>query len=301
MLSENLSLEIFSAAMWNDSFAPEDQRRAVNGLEDGRILYFRHLPFQLDEPERFLLATSWSDQKAKNISLDPVEGKLRGTKIEGPDNDQLTAMMRRYASYTQQFLQLLLPTYAPRLQLGRTSFRPQEIEGREPPSYRKDDRRLHLDTFPSRPCRGARILRVFTNINPAGKPRMWLVGEPFETFAGRFLPRVRPALPGLSRIEYALGITKKPRTPYDHIMLQLHDRAKGDVRYQREAPRQEIAFEAGSTWVVFTDQVAHAATSGQFALEQTFELPVAAQQRPDQSPLRVLERMTGRSLAPAAN
>jgi hypothetical protein len=36
--------------------------------------------------------------------------------------------------------------------------------------------------------------------------------------------------------------------------------------------------------------------AGQFCFEQTFYLPVAAMQDASRSPLRVLERLTGRSL-----
>jgi hypothetical protein len=46
----------------------------------------------------------------------------------------------------------------------------------------------------------------------------------------------------------------------------------------------------------FTDQTMHAAMSGQFCLEQTFHLPVEAQNFPNRAPLKVLERLTGRAL-----
>jgi hypothetical protein len=36
--------------------------------------------------------------------------------------------------------------------------------------------------------------------------------------------------------------------------------------------------------------------SGQFAFEQTFYLPVEAMRDPERSPLRVLERLVGKSL-----
>jgi hypothetical protein len=48
--------------------------------------------------------------------------------------------------------------------------------------------------------------------------------------------------------------------------------------------------------VVFTDQVLHAAMDGQYLFEQTFHIPVAAQRQPDLSPLRTLERLSGRAL-----
>ena len=83
-------------------------------------------------------------------------------------------------------------------------------------------------------------------------------------------------------------------------MLGLHDRGKLDEEYQREAWRERFDFPAGSTWVCFTDQVLHAALGGQYMLEQTFMLPVSAMLHAERSPLRVLERLAGRSLVPAA-
>ena len=79
-------------------------------------------------------------------------------------------------------------------------------------------------------------------------------------------------------------------------MLGLHDAGKRDEAYQRDAPRSGVAFPPGSTWIVYTDQTLHAALAGHFAFEQTFHLPVSAQARPEQSPLRVLERLAGRAL-----
>jgi hypothetical protein len=80
-------------------------------------------------------------------------------------------------------------------------------------------------------------------------------------------------------------------------MLGLHDRAKLDLDYQHATPKIEIRFPPGATWLCFTDQVMHAALSGQFVLEQTFHLDVAAMAEPARAPIRVLESMTGRALA----
>ncbi|MGH8676352.1 MAG: Kdo hydroxylase family protein, partial [Burkholderiales bacterium] len=94
--------------------------------------------------------------------------------------------------------------------------------------------------------------------------------------------------------------TKSRRTPYDHWMLQLHDRVKADLDYQRNAAQQHVEFASGTTWVVFSDQVLHAAMAGQFMLEQTFLLDVEHQAAPETSPLRTLERLLGRTLVPAS-
>jgi hypothetical protein len=289
-------LESFEEAAWDGPFRSDVQDRAVVALEHGRVLHFGHLGFALEQQELRFLSSIWADRKAKNISFEPSTGQLGGTNIEGSVAQELAGMMRRYAASTLRFLGQLLPKYGPALEQARTSFRPHEIEGREIRSYRKDDRRLHIDAFPSRPTRGARILRVFTNINPSGKARVWHLSEPFDTFVDRFLPRVRHPILESAWIEALLRITKGQRTLYDHIMLQLHDEAKRDTRYQQEAPRHEIAFSPGSTWVVLTDMVPHAAMTGRFVLEQTFLLPAAALLRPELSPLRILELRSGKSL-----
>ena len=56
---------------------------------------------------------------------------------------------------------------SPRITRARASFRPAEIAGRQT-SWRKDDTRLHIDSFPASPVQGRRILRVFSNVNPLG-------------------------------------------------------------------------------------------------------------------------------------
>jgi hypothetical protein len=94
----------------------------------------------------------------------------------------------------------------------------------------------------------------------------------------------------------ALRVTKGVRSPYDHIMLKLHDRMKADAAYQLNARSSEVAFPPGSTWVCFSDQLSHAVLRGQYLLEQTLHVPVASMGGPRAAPLRVLERLTGRAL-----
>ncbi|HEU4622475.1 MAG TPA: Kdo hydroxylase family protein, partial [Burkholderiaceae bacterium] len=108
--------------------------------------------------------------------------------------------------------------------------------------------------------------------------------------------QINRPLPGMARLLKALGITKAVRTEYDHLMLELHDRAKADTNYQQHAPQQAVDFMPGTTWVVLSDQVLHAAMGGQHMLEQTFTIDVDHQLKPHTSPLRTLERLVGRPL-----
>src|SRR5262249_45147332 len=203
--------------------------------------------------------------------------------------------MARFSAGAAALVDGLFGRYTGRVTRGRASFRPAEIAGRKT-TWRKDDTRLHVDSFPATPTGGRRILRVFTNVNPHARPRARRRGDDFAAVARRFGPHLRVPLPGVGRLLALLRVTKSPRTPYDALMLQLHDRMKGDEAFQRESPQTAIDFPAGSTWLAFTDQVSHAAMSGQYQLEQTFLLPVDAMAQPDRSPLRILERLTGRTL-----
>jgi hypothetical protein len=153
-----------------------------------------------------------------------------------------------------------------------------------------------VDAFPSAPNRGQRILRVFSNVNPNDEPRIWRVGEPFEKVARQFAPLVKKPLPGSAAVLRWLKITKSYRTLYDHYMLQIHDRMKADTQYQQQADQCEIHFAAGSTWIVQTDHVSHAAMKGQYVLEQTFYLPINKMLDQANAPLRVLENIVGHPL-----
>ena len=204
-------------------------------------------------------------------------------------------MITRYADQSEAFALRLFPHYRGQLKRGNTSFRPVDVAGR-PTSWRQDDTRLHIDAFPSNPMHGTRLLRVFCNVNPDGKPREWRVGEPFEAHAKRYLPAIKRPLAGSAWLLEKTGITKRLRTEYDHLMLQLHDRAKADVEFQKSSPQARVDFAPGTTWVVFSDQVPHAAMGGQHMMEQTFYLDVAHQQRPEASPRGTLERLLGREL-----
>ena len=280
-------------AGWQPALPPGAQDSAVRAIEEGGVLVLPRVNLSLTDRERRFLSPEWSDGRAKNISFDGVT--LSGARGNALDLADLAAMVTRFAEHAARLVTTLFPPYAPFVARARTSYRPQPAVGRDV-SWRKDDSRLHIDAFPSRPNQGARILRVFSNVNPA-EDRVWRVGEPFETMAKTLLPRIRPPLPGSAALLAALHVTKGRRSDYDHLMLNLHDRAKEDVDYQRDCAQQIVRFSPGTTWLCFSDQVMHAAVSGQYMFEQTIHLPVSALYDRSHAPLAILERLTGRSLS----
>jgi len=277
-----------------DWHVPAPNDTWIAGLEAGKVLYFPHLPFELLPEEQALLTPEIRDPKVRNISLDE-RGHIKGALGDTATQLALALMVGRFRAQAQTLVYSLLPQYQGALRLAPTSYRPTQVETRAQ-SWRADDRRLHVDAFPSRPNYGERILRVFCNINPYGVPRVWRVGEPFETVAAKFLPRAKPYVPWQASLMQTLHITKSYRSEYDHLMLQLHDGMKGDMAYQEAAQQVSVPFAAGSVWVCFSDQASHAVMSGQYMLEQTLHLPVAKQYDPTASPLAILSKLTGREL-----
>ena len=99
---------------------------------------------------------------------------------------------------------------------------------------------------------------------------------------------------GLSRV----GLPLPDRAAYDEFMLHFHDWLKENSEFQQaREDKEQVSFPPMATWLVYTDGVPHAALSGQFAMEQTFIVPVDALVAPEVSPIRVLEKMAGRAMS----
>lgn len=273
---------------------PETNRKWIDALEQGKVLYFPSLPFTLSEEEQALLTPAVLDAKARNISL-ATDNQLKGAAGDERTQELLAAMLERYRTQAQQLIHSLLPKYQGALRNAPTSYRPKKVEARKQ-SWRADDRRMHVDAFPSRPNRGERILRVFSNVNPNGVPRVWRVGEPFADMVKTMLPRSKPYVAWQAKAQNALGITKSLRSQYDHLMLQLHDNMKADMQYQKTAKQISMPFPPGSVWVCFSDHALHGVESGQYMLEQTFHIAPEQQYDPSISPLAHLSKVLQQQL-----
>lgn len=289
----------------NRDAAGKDQLQRT--LEEGKILFFPEPPFPIPEDDRaFLLRQRLAGASYhKNIAYKPGPDKVTGfAPQERGDGDRLLAILRGYKETVVAFLAELFPRYARVWKLEYGSFRPQEEEGREM-ALRKRNDLMHVDAFPTRPTRGDRILRFFTNINRE-KPRRWLTGtETFDQIApvlavsSGLLEKARRPGPG-DRWRAAAakaGFRVQNRSAYDRFMLGFHHFLKENEEYQKNAIKEFPVFPAGSSWMVYTDMVSHAVLSGQFALEQTFLIPREAMLLPEKAPISVLEKIAGVPLA----
>lgn len=271
------------------------QQKAITSLESGQVIYFPNYFFALKEDENALLSETVLDPKHKNISYDYNHQKVAGLRDSLILQPILHQFMHRFAEFSRQLVDTALPHYRDALRWGRTSYRPAQIRGRKT-SKRKDDTRLHVDSFSATPVNGLRILRVFCNINPNQEPRVWHVGEPFSQVLTRFAPHISTYSLTRAKLLKLIKATKTLRSAYDHYMLHLHDSMKLDDDYQKNLTKDRINFPQQSTWIVYTDHVSHAALSGQFLLEQTFYLPPTAMQNPELSPLKQWEKEKGTAL-----
>ncbi len=271
-------------------------------LELGHILFFTETPFELAPADREFLLSQRQTAAGyhKNVAYRPQEDRLTGSgRASEEDKQRLRAILSGYSDRVTRFLAELLPAYGQSWRRDFASFRPLEERGRKLRLRARNDL-LHTDAFPTRPTRGDRILRIFSNLNPS-EPRVWITSETFEFLADRFarsagLPRPTESrlaprlLAGLAR---TFGVKTAERSPYDQFMLRFHNFLKENSEFQQTCTKQRWEFPPGSTWVVFTDVVSHAVLAGQFALEQTFIVSRKALVLPQKAPIHILEKLCG--------
>ena len=272
-----------SIERWQTAAQSDDNY--TRSLEKGQVLFFPQLAFD-DHFSADLLTPEILSEKAKNVSYDPNTGSIKGCAHRSED---IKTMMADYAKSSAMLVESLFPHYRGKLTPGKTSYRPVQTKGRKS-SYRKDDSLLHIDSFPSMPVHGKRILRVFSNINPHGETRDWRVGASLDDAFDHCLENVKPPIPFTRKLMDWLGLTKSYRSEYDHYMLHLHHAMKRDPHFQVNTPQQHVNFPPRSSWLVFTDQVPHAAMRGQYLMEQTFYLDVEDMLQPETSPLYRLRK-----------
>jgi hypothetical protein len=274
-------------------------------LEEGNILFFPRLPFEIPADDiQFLLTQQQSGARHhKNVAYRPTEDRLTGYG-EGDPNQvaRLRRIMQLYSRQAIRFASEVLAPYATSWRVDFASFRPEQEKGRQIRTSARNDL-LHVDSFPTRPSNGDRILRIFTNLNPR-EPRVWNTSETFEALATRFAGSPGMPMPeGFAaprrtalKLARALGLNSLAHSPYDRWMLRFHHFLKTHADFQRTTPRSRWEFPPLSTWLAFTDTVSHAVLSGQFALEQTLIVSLHSLVLLEKAPLKILERKAGCTL-----
>jgi hypothetical protein len=291
-----------------DLAAPGVRREALAMLESGGVVLLPRSGFELLARERelisdlrnFLVEETEIGNGRPTIIFEPRRRKIArfnfafaGRKLVRAQIQKavlldIERMMARFSTWAGELLAALVPGYVSALAWDRVTYRPNQRNAVQP---------LHVDSAYGYPTQGRGMLRVFCNIDPLRRPRVWQIGEPFESFARRFLPTAHPPRPGwTTSLLGRFGVVGGAKTAYDLMLAELRRLGKRSEEYQRTAPRRIVEFPPGACWIALTDLVLHGAISGQHSLDQTFFLPAAAMHDPSRSSLRILERLSGRRL-----
>src|SRR5690242_18622650 len=231
-----------------DLRAPELQRAAIDTLEGGGVIYLPKSGFELSGHERELISDTANilsrtpdvQDGRPTIIFDParghikkyhyaqVRGKMMRAQVRDSARADIEAIMARYGKWSEDVINQLLPSYQKALDRKRVTYRP---------FARNSTQSLHIDSSYGYPTQGRGMLRIFSNINPVNRLRIWQLGEPFEPFVRRFLPAVRLKKPSLlSSILASLGIVDGAKTKYDQYVAALRTLGIHDKEYQQTAP-----------------------------------------------------------------
>jgi hypothetical protein len=271
-------------------------------LEAGGIIYFPESPIAIDPDDITFLLKLREEKSAyhKNIAYRPALDRLTGFRGRTAyEPMRLQRCIKGYSKRVKSFLADFLVPYADHCQLDYASFRPFEEQGRKLRLRARNDL-IHVDSFPTRPIFGKRILRFFNNLSP-DTPRIWQTSDPFDVL----LERYKADMPSPWRPQSAweatahacwdtlakpLGFKRAALSPYDAWMTRFHNFLKENAAFQQYGRKDIWALPAGSSWMVLTDMVSHSVLSGQYAMEQTLLIEPEGLQLPELSPLCLLER-----------
>ena len=297
-------MELISVDLANQD--PGYREQLCRRLEEGNILLLNPTPFAPNDADSAFLREQRQTAKAshKNIAYKPHLSSLTGVDDESAHNAERTRqIISEYSSGALATLEALFPTYCRNWRVDYASFRPVEEQGRNLAIRHRNDL-MHVDAFPTRPTHGGRILRLFTNIHPT-RDRVWGTADAFGVIAGQHavdagLNSVTkwPATfrRALMRCAAGVGLKVPDRSAYDEFMLRFHHYLKADEEFQKNGQKHTATFPPGASWITFTDQVAHKALSGQYALEQTCIVPFSAMLEPANAPVAILEQIAGTRL-----
>lgn len=282
-----------------------------DALERGEIVHFPECPVPLpDEGELdFLRQEVAGHMTKKNVSY--YHGARRLTGIGGGEAvvERTRRILVEHSERVQRFLRGAMPDFTRGWEVGTTSVRPLQEQGRDLSAHASNER-VHVDAGAFGATHGDRILRFFVNYNPV-EERVWITKGAFPELYRRYgeaagvAPGSRPEggslemgvgnrlwsgfLGGASTVGIRMA-RMVDTSPYDRVMRRFHNWMKDTPEFQ-EAPEghQQFEFAPYSAWMVLTDQLSHACTSGQHALVDTFVIPLENCRLREETPYYLLQ------------
>jgi hypothetical protein len=271
---------------------------SADALEQSDLVVFPVCPFRLPPAGQleFLRRQPTAGFGHKDVSYDPLAGRLGAQRGTHPSEARrLADVLADFSAAATAWIKVNYPGYAAGLFPDRVTLRTEE-EATRPLRLTARNDLIHIDSFPTRPTGGRRILRLYFNIN-ATDPHVWATSERFPQLLARYAARHR--VPVRTRHEWMasahsmvrLFTGRGPvRSAYDAWMLRLHHFLKEDEGFQAQPARKMWSFPPRSMWLLFSDAVSHGLLRGRFALDHSFFVDQNSLARPGDSPLAELER-----------
>lgn len=276
-------------------------------LEAGNIVQFTECPVELPTAEELdTLRRELPQQiKLKNVSYHPEADRVKGLAEDSTVAELAYRSLTRHRDRVTAFLETVMPTLTRDMNVGTSSFRPLEEQGRNLSAHASNEL-IHVDAGAYGATNGNRLLRFFVNVNPTAD-RVWSTKGAMPELLQRYgrqagltpetigeldkgaVDHLRTALlGGLARAGLPLAKVLDS-SPYDRVMRQFHNFMKDTPAFQQDpVGHHEFRFAPFTAWMVFTDMVSHACLSGQHAFIYTAVLPLENCRRPELAPINLL-------------
>jgi hypothetical protein len=276
-------------------------------LERGKIVYFPDCPIGLPDGEDldFLRQEMPKRLNLKNISYHPEADKVLGVRGERDVAERVHRLLKEHSSRVQSFLKRVISTLARNWKVGTSSFRPMQEKGRNLSAHASNEL-VHIDAGAYGATHGDRIIRFFVNVNPT-EPRVWITKGAFPDLYRRYGQSAGVSADnGTGSLDESMLDWLRTRTvnalahlvpparlldssPYDRAMRRFHNFMKDTPAFQSTSDgHEEFRFKPFSSWMVFTDMVSHACTSGQHAFVDTFVVPLENCRLKEMAPINIL-------------
>jgi hypothetical protein len=291
-----------------NDFSDASSSEIEDALERSEVVYFAESPVELPSSEDldFLRHGLAEHARAKNVSYHPESDSIPRFEADEATTARVEDILRTHGKRVEDFLQRVVPDFVPGWELGTTSFRAVEEEGRNL-KPRSSNERVHVDAGAYGATNGARILRFFVNVHPEND-RVWGTKGSFSDCMSRY-DELWTAAKGNKG---AIALDKGPldrayggiikavskvyplvrvidSSPYDRTMRRIHNRMKESASFRGNAADfREIRFPPLSAWMVFTDGISHSVLSGQFAFVTTVLVPMSNCRSPELTPFNIL-------------
>lgn len=298
-------LTTYTRPEW-ESAGPTDLSDA---LERGEIVHFPECPISLpaDADLHFLREEVAEHMTRKNVSYYHGARRLTGIGGEAEVVERTRRILVEHGGRVQEFLKRVMPGFTRGWEVGTTSVRPLQERGRDLSAHASNER-VHVDAGAFGATHGNRILRFFVNYNPV-EDRVWITKGAFPELYRRY-GEVAGVGAGRPEGDLEMGIGNRlwsgflggatslglrmarqiDTSPYDRAMRRFHNWMKDTPEFQEaEEGHREFRFPPLSAWMVLTDQLSHACTSGQHALVDTFVIPLENCRLREETPYYIMK------------